>query len=82
MNNWIYITPDKQYGIQKINSLFFGPDISKYVLCVFNPMLFQWDGFYVFRPEETLRDCFAWLFKHDKITNEEYDLNIDKLKKA
>jgi adenine specific DNA methylase Mod len=76
----IYETRNKQYSIQKVESPFLGTDISEYVIAKYDSMLHRWNGFYVFRPEEKLEDCFNWLLKNNKISKEEYNLNLDKFK--
>jgi hypothetical protein len=71
MSNFIYQTPDNLYNIQKLENPIFGLDVSEYVIAKYDPEMFQWDGFYVFRPEDKLKDCFEWLVKHGKISQEE-----------
>ena len=75
MTTWVYQTPNKKYGIQKIDSPFDGLDISEYVICKYDCKLSRWDGFYIFGPEQKLKDCFDWLLKNKLISQEEMKLH-------
>ena len=101
MSNWLYQTPDKQYAIGKQNDpewfKIFGDDVVEYLLCKYDKSLADWNkknpkshllDYYIFRSEETFKDCIDWLIKNKKITQEEYDewiwktvTDLDKLSK-
>ncbi len=85
---WVYQTPDKQYVIQEQNDPewkeIFGNDITEFLICKYDESLCNWNkknpdvhftDYYIFRSEETLKDCFEWLKKNNKISVEEMENN-------
>jgi len=101
MTDWLYQTPDKEWAIDKNNDPewheIFGDDSVEYLICKHDESLADWNkknkksylsDYYIFRSEETFKDCINWLIKNKKITQEEYDewvwkvvTDLDKLKK-
>jgi len=88
MSNFIYQTPDKKYAIEEQDDpewhMVFGDDITEYLILKYDKSLADWNkknkkshlsDYYIFRAEETLKECFEWLLKKKIISQEEMKIH-------